>query len=65
MSEQLKFEEMGSAQGMACRLYYLHALQMLAGGDVQKERLTAMHERILQRTIPIEEVCYASHNLMS
>ena len=51
---------MGSAQGLACRLYHLYALQMLAGGDVQKDRLTAMHERILQRTIPIEEVCDAA-----
>ena len=37
------------------------ALQMLAGGDVQRERLAAMHERILQRTIPIEEVCFGPH----
>ena len=34
----------------------VHALQMLSGGETQKERLKVMHERILQRTVPIEEV---------
>lgn len=31
-------------------------LQMLSGGEAQKQRLKAMQERILQRTMPIEEV---------
>ena len=34
-----------------CRL-----LQMLSGGEAQKQRLKGMHESILQRTMPIEEV---------
>ncbi len=31
-------------------------LQMLSGGEAQKQRLKGMQERILQRTMPIEEV---------
>jgi hypothetical protein len=29
---------------------------MLSGGEAQEQRLKGIHERILQRTIPIEEV---------
>lgn len=31
-------------------------MQMLSGGEAQKRRLQDMHKRILQRTMPIEEV---------
>ena len=31
-------------------------LQMLSGGEGQEQRLKGINERILQRTIPIEEV---------
>lgn len=61
-SEEVKLWGQGMPQCAAYGRVRLHALQMLAGGDVQKERLTAMRERIMQRTIPIEEVCYICHS---
>ena len=61
-SEEVKLWGQGIPQCAAYGQVRLHALQMLAGGDVQKERLTAMRERIMQRTIPIEEVCYICHS---
>ncbi len=44
-----------------CCFFFVHLniarlIQMLSGGKAQEQRLKGIHERILQRNIPIEEV---------